>query len=76
MPMSQDPQLGGNNVDGTKSEKYCSYCYQNGQFIQPDMTVTQMREFVIDKLAEMKYPRFVARFMTMQFPKLERWQTK
>jgi hypothetical protein len=74
MPFKQDPQGGGTNADGTKSALYCSYCYQNGQFFQPDMTMPEMRDFVVDKLVEMKYPRFVARFMTMGFGKLERWK--
>jgi hypothetical protein len=40
------------------------------------MTALEMWDFVVEKLVRMKYPRFVAKFMTMQLPKLERWQTK
>jgi hypothetical protein len=76
MPMKQDPAGGGTNADSTKSEKYCSYCYADGKFTQPDITANQMQKFVVDKMVEMKYPRFLARFMTMQLPKLDRWQGK
>lgn len=76
MPMKQDPAGGGSNANGTKSEKYCSYCYSEGKFTRPEITVNQMHEFVVEKLVEMKYPKFLARLMTMQLPKLERWQIK
>lgn len=74
MPFKADPQGGGTNSDGTRSALYCSYCYQNGQFIQPDMTMQQMHDFVVNKLVEMKYPRFTARFMTIGMGRLERWK--
>ena len=74
MPFKQDPQGGGTNTDSSKSVLYCSYCYQNGQFTQPDFTLPKMRDFVIDQLVKMKYPRFVAKFMTMGMGKLERWK--
>lgn len=45
MPMKKDPQQGGANADGTKNSMYCSYCYENGQFTQPDFTVKDMQQF-------------------------------
>lgn len=73
MPLKQDPQGGGTNADGSRSLLYCSYCYQKGQFTT-EMTLEEMRDFVTDKLEEMKYPRFLARVMTMGMGKLERWK--
>jgi len=29
-------------ADGSKSERYCAYCYKDGEFIQPDATLEQM----------------------------------
>jgi len=74
MPLKQDPEGGGTNVDGSKSEMYCSFCYDKGMFVNADWTVEQMQDFVQDKLVEMKFPRFVARLFTRQLPKLERWK--
>jgi len=37
MPMNSDPQKGGTEKDGTKNDKYCSYCYQNGKFTSPEI---------------------------------------
>jgi Putative zinc ribbon domain len=40
MPLKKSPGGGGTNADGTISAMYCSYCYENGQFKQPDWTVS------------------------------------
>ena len=73
MPMKKDSQGGGTNADGTKSEMYCSYCYQNGAFTW-DCTVEEMQEFCQGKLKEMGFPGFIAKLMTKGLPKLERWK--
>lgn len=74
MPLKKDPQHGGTNADGSKSSKYCSYCYANGSFNQPDLTVSQMQNFVKGKLKEMGFPGFLAEMFTKGIPKLERWK--
>lgn len=74
MPLNKDPQHGGTNADGSKSTIYCSYCYQNGRFIQPDITVEEMQAFVKGKLKEMGFPGFLAGMFTKGIPKLERWK--
>lgn len=76
MPLKKDPKGGASNKDGTISTIYCSYCYENGEFLQPDITVQQMQDFVKDKLIEMKFPKFLASFFTKGIPKLERWKSK
>ena len=34
-PLEKDKNGGGNEKDGSLSSKYCSMCYQNGEFITP-----------------------------------------
>lgn len=75
MPLKRDEEGGGTNADGTKSMMYCSRCYRNGQFTQPDMTVDEMKELVKGKLKEFGFPGFLAGFFTKNIPKLERWKT-
>lgn len=74
MPMSKDPKGGSTNADGSKNLMYCSYCYINGAFKQPNMTMAEMKTLVKGKLKEMGLPGFVASFFTMGIPKLERWK--
>ena len=75
MPLKKDPKGGGTERDGSLSNRYCSYCYEAGEFKQPDITVKEMQHFVVEKLKEMGFPRFIGRFMVKDIPKLERWKT-
>jgi hypothetical protein len=74
MPMKKDPQQGGTNADGTKNSIYCSYCYSNGAFTEPDMTMVEMKTFVKEKLKEMGFPGLIAGWFTKGIPKLKRWK--
>ena len=74
--MNKDPQGGGNNTDGSKNLKYCSYCFQNGSFTSPEMTVDEMKVLVKGKMKEMGFPKFLAGLFTKGIPKLERWSSK
>jgi len=68
MPLKKDPQGGGTNADGTRSAMYCSLCYENGKFHQPDMTAGEMQLFVKGKLKEMGIPGFLAGLFTWGIP--------
>ncbi|MFZ1513793.1 MAG: zinc ribbon domain-containing protein [Saprospiraceae bacterium] len=74
MPLKKSPNGGGTNADGSISQMYCAYCYENGKFKQPDWTAAQMQEFSKGKLKEMGFPGFLAGFFTMGIPKLARWK--
>ena len=74
MPMNKDPNGGGTNSDGSKNGMYCSYCYQNGDFTQPDISIDEMKTLVKDQLKKMKIPGFLTGLFTMGIPKLERWK--
>jgi len=74
MPLKMDPEQGGSEKDGSKSAKYCSYCYQKGAFTQPDIAVAEMQAACIKYMQEKGTPRMVAWLLTRSLPKLERWQ--
>ncbi len=74
MPLSKDPQKGGFESDGTKSPLYCSYCYVDGKFFNPEMTVDEMKTLAKGKMKEMGFPGFIAGFFTKGIPGLERWK--
>lgn len=76
MPLNKDVNGGGTEADGSKSQKYCSYCYKDGEFVAKDMTAADMQAYVAKKLKEMGIPGFMATMLTKGIPKLERWQTK
>ncbi len=74
MPLKKDPAGGGSEADGTKSTKYCSLCYENSAFKQPDFTAKQMQDFCIEQLQKQGMPKPMAWLFTRGIPKLERWQ--
>ena len=75
MPMEKDPGTGGTNLDGSKSEDYCSYCFQEGEFTQPDFRAKDMQKFCIEKMKEMGVPTLFGWLLTRNIPKLKRWSS-
>ena len=75
MPMSKDPQGGGTNADGTRSEKYCSYCYSDGRFMF-EGTVEEFQEVCRKAMIGHETPRFMAWLYTRGMKRLPRWQSR
>ncbi len=73
LPWDKDPKGGGSNADGSQSETYCSYCYRDGVFVQPDWTAADMQEYVVKVLAKKGVPEFLGKMMAKEIPKLSRW---
>lgn len=69
MPMNKDIHGGGG-----KSEKYCSLCYVDGKFTQPDIDAKQMQDFCIEQLSKQGMPKVMGWLFTRSIPKLERWK--
>ena len=75
MPMDRDPENGGTNTDGSKTSKYCSYCYQSGSFKDNFTNSGEMVKLVRGKLKEMGYGPIKRWFYSSHIPQLERWKT-
>ncbi|MBW8639928.1 zinc ribbon domain-containing protein [Hoeflea sp. WL0058] len=74
MPLNKDPKGGGSEADGSRSGRYCSLCYENGRFVHPDFTVSEMQEHCVVQLQKKGMPRIMAWLFTRGIPRLERWQ--
>jgi len=74
MPLS--PGQYGSEADGSPSEDYCSYCYQNGQFTG-EMTMEEMIDFCAPMMVKgnpgMSEEQAKAQ-MHQFFPMLKRWR--
>ena len=66
----------GTEKDGTKSEKWCKLCYQDGVFIGGDCTLTEMRKIVDHALVENGSGRLMRWMAQKQLPHLERWKRR
>lgn len=56
-----------------KSSMYCKHCYQEGELLQKNMTVDEMKQLVKEKCVEMGIPKFLAVFFVKNIHKLKRW---
>ncbi len=74
MPLAKDDLGGGTEKNGTKSIKYCSHCFMDGEFTLPNITVEEMKQRVKEKIVEFGMPKFIAGMFTRNIHKLERWK--
>lgn len=66
----------GSEIAGSKSEKWCSLCYQNGAFVRPDCTLEDMKGIVDKALVENGSGRIMRWMAQKQLSHLERWKTQ
>ena len=75
IPRRQDPHSGGTEADGSRSALYCSYCYKNGAFTEPQIdTAAKMQRFCIEQMVQSGMWRPMAWLFTRRIPKLQRWR--
>lgn len=75
MPLHTDNgDMRGTEHDGSKSEKYCVLCYQDGAFVGGDCTVEQMQDIVDTALKRDGYGTLFRWMAKRQIPRLERWK--
>ena len=75
MPL-ENTEFFGTNVDGTKSTVYCTYCYQNGKFTEPTITMNQIIEKCVTIMTQQKImPEDQANpLIRKTIPQLNRWK--
>lgn len=76
MPLANASLL-GTEADGSPSHDHCMWCYANGSYIAPDLTMDEMVEICVSHMAtpESGFTEEQARsYMQGLLPQLERWQ--
>lgn len=74
MPLD-NPELLGTEKDGSLSNEYCKYCFQNGAFINPNMTLKEMTALVITQMEKMHIDSKTIDMAVSSLPQLKRWST-
>lgn len=64
----------GTEADGSLSETWCTLCYRDGAFIDPNCTLEQMQQIVEDALCEKGSNKAFRWLAVKQIPKLDRWK--
>lgn len=73
MPMTE-PQEFGSERNGEKSKDYCVYCYEQGEFKQPNITLPEMIQICIPHMTETGMDEQQARnILNNTLPKYKRW---
>ena len=75
MPMGESKEMYGTNSDGSISNEYCKYCYENGKFTS-DLSMNDMIDICVPHVlsANPTMKENEAKEMMKQFlPTLKRW---
>jgi len=74
MPLDQ-PGMFGTEKDGSKSKDYCAYCYQHGAFVNPNMTMAEMKTIVKTEMGKRHLDQGMIDMALNSLPHLKRWKT-
>ncbi len=72
MPID-DPEDRGTEKDGSKSKTYCKYCYKDGVFTDPGMTLERMKEITKTEMKKRNLPDNLLEQSLRMLPGLKRW---
>jgi hypothetical protein len=77
MPLEEDEDF-GTAADGFRVNDYCRFCFQNGAFMDPGISMQGMIDQCVGILAQQGImPESQAKaLMTEVIPKLKRWLKK
>lgn len=73
MPID-DPAMAGTEKDGSPSKEYCKYCYQQGAFTTPNMTLNEMRTVVKTEMEKRHIGQDIITMAVNALPNLKRWR--
>lgn len=66
--------VAGTEKDGSPSTEYCKYCYQKGLFINPNMTLEEMKTIVKTEMGKKNIPSGIVEKAINVLPFLKRWK--
>lgn len=76
MPISKEFGNLGTNADGSFTEEFCSFCFADGYFVNPNQTLEEMIASSIENMTtNLNMPPEQATDLANSFiPTLRRWQ--
>ena len=77
IPLNRAPNGAGTESDGiTRSTKYCSLCYGNGEFYFKNGDAREFQAMVVEKMVGNGWWRPLAWLLSREIPRLPRWSAK
>jgi hypothetical protein len=75
--MSLDNEtIKGTEKNGSKSDEYCKYCYENGVFKHPKMNLEDMKKNVKNQMKKLEIHKYEIQKALNILPALKRWKSK
>lgn len=74
MPMDST-DLWGTEKDGSKTSEYCKFCYTDGHFTHPDITLEEMKEHMMEVMDKNRLPSEIVEVAINRLPFLKRWSS-
>jgi hypothetical protein len=74
MPIDKT-ELRGTEKDGSKSEEYCKYCFQQGAFTEGHKTFEEMETRIVDQMSQQKMSQKQVDEAVDKLFTLKRWRT-
>lgn len=72
MPLDR-PELLGTEKDGSENHEYCIYCYKQGSFVNPGMSLDEMKVLVKEQMEKFKMEEGIIKKAVETLPHLKRW---
>ena len=66
----------GTEKNGAYSDQYCKYCYQDGAFTDPALTLEQMTSKAKTEMSKGNIPENIIQRSINMLPTLKRWSQK
>lgn len=67
-------EMVGTEKDGSKSKEYCRFCYQDGVFTNPNMTLEEMTSLVKTQMKKLQITQETIDLAVSSLPNLKRWR--
>jgi hypothetical protein len=74
MPIDTD-SIKGTEKNGSKSNEYCKYCYENGTFKHPNMILEDMQNNVKNQMKKLELHDYAIQKAINLLPTLKRWKS-
>ena len=74
--MPLDDGFFGTELGGVETQEYCKFCYQDGTYVQPDLTIEAMIQMSVDNMTnDIQMDEEKARALANEYiPNLKRWK--
>jgi hypothetical protein len=64
----------GTEKDGSYNNEYCKYCYGDGAFLNPELTLDQMKSRITKQMKKRNLPYEILQQSLTMVSNLKRWE--